>query len=302
MTGGSGLAAFVAAVFAIHPLHVEAVAWVSERKGLLSGLFFVLSLGAYLDYVCRPFSLLRYLTVAVFFALSLMSKPMIVTLPFVLLLLDYWPLGRTATEPLRRLIAEKIPWLLLTVASCVLSFLGRRAKPSSRWKSCRCPHASATPWSPVSPTWKRHSGPRTWRCSIRIPARFADVETVSCVAGVVGLTAFVLVRWRRNPCLPVGWLWYLGMLVPAIGLVQISVHAMADRYMYLPQIGLCLAVTWGTSYVVRSWPHRARACGAAASLVVVGLMACAAQQTAYWRDSETLWAHTIDSTSQNALA
>ncbi len=302
MTGELWPCAFVAAVFAIHPLHVETVAWVSERKGLLSGLFFVLSLAAYLHYVRRPFSLWRYLMVAVFFAVSLMSKPMIVTLPFVLLLLDYWPLGRMAAEPLRRLIAEKIPWLLLTVAAGIASFWAEGETVIALEKlplSARIGNALVSYVAYLEKTF--------WPANLAVfyPHPGASLPMWKPLAALLvlsGITAFVLVRWRRNPCLPVGWLWYLGMLVPAIGLVQISVHAMADRYMYLPQIGLCLAATWGALYVVRSWPHRAWACGAAASLVVAGLMACAGQQTTYWRNSETLWAHTIDSTSQNALA
>ena len=119
---------------------------------------------------------------------------------------------------------------------------------------------------------------------------------------LLAVTAAVLVCWRRNPYLLVGWFWYLGMLVPVIGLVQIGLHAMADRYMYLPQIGLSIAVTWGSLYVVRSWPHRAWACGAAASLAIVALMACASQQTTYWRDSEALWTRDLECTSQNNRA
>jgi hypothetical protein len=302
MTGRLWPCAFVAAVFAIHPLHVEVVAWVSERKGVLSGLFFVLSLGAYLEYVRRPFSLWRYLTVAVFFALSLMSKPFLVTLPFLLLLLDYWPLGRTAVIPLRRLIVEKIPWLLLTAAWCFISpweegetVIGLEKLPlSARIGNALVSYVAyleKTFWPSNLAAFYPHPGTSlpTWK-------------PLAALLLLLAVTAFVLLRWRRNPCLPVGWLWYLGMLVPAIGLVQIGSHAMADRHMYLPQIGLCLALTWGALYVVRSWPHRAWACGTAASLVLVALLACARQQTDYWRDSKALWTHTIDATPQNVLA
>ncbi len=119
---------------------------------------------------------------------------------------------------------------------------------------------------------------------------------------LLGVTAAVLVRWRRNPYLPVGWFWYVGMLAPAIGLVQIGVHARADRYMYLPQIGLCLALTWGMLDVARAWPHRALACATLASLAVIALTACAARQTTYWRDSQSLWTHAIACTPPNSLA
>ena len=186
MTGELWPCAFVAAVFAIHPLHVETVAWVSERKGLLSGLFFVLSLAAYLHYVRRPFSLWRYLMVAVFFAVSLMSKPMIVTLPFVLLLLDYWPLGRMAAEPLRRLIAEKIPWLLLTVAAGIASFWAEGETVIALEKlplSARIGNALVSYVAYLEKTF--------WPANLAVfyphpGACLADVETVGRVARVVG--------------------------------------------------------------------------------------------------------------------
>lgn len=318
MTGRLWPCAFVAAVFAVHPLHVESVAWIAERKGLLSGLFFVLSLGAYLHYVRRP-SLLRYSILAVFFALGLMSKPTLVTLPFILLLLDYWPLGRMSpnvagtlrvpsarSEPPRfavwHLIVEKIPLLLLTVASCAiapwaqgnavvaLQTVSLSARIGNALVSCVA-YLGETFWPAYLAVFYPHP------CET-LPAWKPAVALLVLLA----ITSAVLARWRRNPYLVVGWLWYLGMLVPVIGLVQIGSHAMADRYMYLPQIGLCIAVTWGTLHVAQSWPHRTWVCAASATTVVMALTACAWQQTTHWRSNEALWTHAIACTSDNDLA
>jgi hypothetical protein len=317
MTGRLWACAFVAAVFAVHPLHVESVAWVAERKGLLSGLFFVLTLGAYLRYVRRPSSLVRYSAVAVFFALGLMSKPAIVTLPFVLLLLDYWPLGRFSiariekplavshvlpTVPMWRLIAEKIPLLLLTVVSCIIAPWAQGKAVISLEKiplSARIDNALVSCVDYIGETfWPANLAVFYPHPCDTLPAW----KPLAALLVLLGITVAVLVRWRRNPYLPVGWLWYLGMLVPMIGLVQIGAHAMADRYMYLPQIGLSIAVTWGALAVVRSWPNRAWACGAVATVLLVALMACAVQQRTHWRDTEAMWRHTLECTAPNNLA
>jgi tetratricopeptide (TPR) repeat protein len=330
--------AFVAAVFAVHPLHVESVAWLAERKGLLSGLFFALTLGAYAEYVRRrslPGCCLAYLGVLVFFALGLMSKPVLVTVPFVLLLLDYWPLGRmralrwggscTATPgtavqlpsqrgrvdkplavsqglPLGRLIVEKLPLLLLSIAS---SMIATRAQGTAVISLEKIPLPARIGNALVS--YVDYLGETFWPTNLAVfyphPLDTLPLwKPVVALLILLGITAAVLLRWRRNPYLPVGWFWYLGMLVPAIGLVQIGVHAMADRYMYLPQIGLCMALTWGALQVSRPWPHRVLACGTLASLLVVALAACAIQQTTYWRDSEALWTHAIACTPPNSLA
>ena len=322
MTGDLWPSAFVAAVFAIHPLHVESVAWVAERKGLLSGLFFVLTLGAYVGYVRHPFSLARYLVVTVLFALGLMAKPMLVTLPFVLLLLDYWPLGRVAAwdgscaaaprvkeqpSPQRGgfpwwLVVEKIPLFALTVASCVATpFTQGNAVTrldviglSSRITNALVSYAAYVGqfFYPVGlAVFYPH--PQSSRPIWMVPAALALLVGVSAAA----------VNWRKRwPCVFVGWFWYLGMLVPMIGLVQVGRHAMADRYAYVTQIGLCLALAWGAAQVAASWPYRRWVYGVASVLVVSLLMGCAWRQTSYWRDSETLWTRTLACTSRNSLA
>ena len=301
MTGQLWPCAFVAAVFAVHPLHVESVAWLSERKGLLSGLFFVLTLGAYVQYVRRrslPVRCLAYLAMLVFFALGLMSKPMLVTLPFVLLLLDYWPLGRMSTPwsghsclPGRsRPLADKngCPTRDRVASACredPLAAAGGRllrdrpvgkAKPSSRWRKSRCRRGSATPWSPMLITWARRFGPRIWPSSIRIrstPCRRGNRSSALLVsAGRHGGGAGPLAAQSLSA----------GRLALVRGNARAGDRAGADwlacdgRPLHVPAADrLCLALTWAALDAVRSWPHRAWACGALASLAIVALMACA---------------------------
>ncbi len=329
MTGRLWPCAFAAAIFAIHPLHVETVAWLSERKGLLGGLFFVLTLGAYVEYVRRrPLHVrcLAYLAMLLFFALGLMSKPVLVALPFVLLLLDYWPLGRmsvlggadipvcrkSTTSPGRqeclphrprwRLLAEKVPLLLLAAASAAIA-------PSAQGTAVisleKIPLPARIGNALVS--YVDYLGKTLWPSDLAVfyPHPLNTLPTWKPIAALLilsAITAAVLLRWRRNPYLPVGWFWYLGMLVPTIGLVQIGVHAMADRYMYLPQIGLCLALTWGALDALRSWPNRTLVYATLASLALVALIASASRQTTFWRDSESLWTQAIACTRPNGLA
>jgi tetratricopeptide (TPR) repeat protein len=316
MTGDLWPSAFVAALFAIHPLHVESVAWVAERKDVLSGLFFVLTLGAYVGYVRHWFSLLRYLLMLGLFALGLLCKPTLVTLPFVLLLLDYWPLGRfsppaaengAAGERRRhlltalRLVVEKMPLFLLAAVSCVVTYA---AQERARVTMEALPLGARIANALVSYV--------TYLAQFFCPTGLAvfypypaDALPIWKIAGaclvLVGVSAAVLVCRRRYPYLFVGWLWYLGMLVPMIGLVQVGTHAMADRYAYLTQIGLYLAFAWGAMHVAEISRYRYWAYAVAPLLIVV-LAACACQQVSYWRDSETLWTHAIDCTSRNWMA
>ena len=319
MTGGFWASALVAALFAVHSLRAESVAWITERKDVLSGLFFVLTLEAYVGYVRRRFSLVRYLVVMVFLALGLMSKPMLVTLPLVLLLLDYWPLGRMALAaredtPLLdnrrqgrcwlclRLLSEKVPLLLLVVVSCALTI-----------------------WSQGEALVPIEHLPLRWRIGnalisyvvymghffypvglvVLYPRLDLDLPLWKIVGAfllLLAITAVALLGRRRCPYLLVGWLWYLGMLVPVIGLVQVGVGAADDRFTYLPQIGLCLALVWSAADVCRSWPYRRWVCSAASALVLMVLMGCAWRQTSFWRNSETLWTHTLTCTSRNSDA
>jgi hypothetical protein len=322
MTLGLWPSAFVAAVFAVHPLRVESVAWIAEQKDVLSGLFFMLTLWAYLGYVRHRFSLTRYLSVIILFALGLMSKPMLVTMPFVLLLLDYWPLGRLQAT-WRRLIVEKIPLLLLAAASCLATMLAQQHAVVTLDELSLPLRFGAALVSYVS-----YLGQFFWPTNLAVfyphpAARLPIGEAVAALLFLAAISAAAIARRRRNPYLFVGWFWYLGMLVPVIGLVQVGLQVMADRYCYLPQIGLTIAVAWSMATVgqtslsagrkattvgqtflsaERKADYRPWAWGSASVLVLAGLMACAWRQTSFWRDSETLWTHTLRCTSRNDVA
>jgi protein O-mannosyl-transferase len=303
MTGRLWPSAFVAAVFAIHPLRVESVAWVTERKDVLSGLFFVLTLGAYAGYVRHRFSFVRYGVVIVLFALGLMAKPMLVTLPFVLLLLDYWPLGRWTAPNAVRLVLEKVPLLALTALSCVMTIwaaaegvnlLDHRFTLSWRVGYALTSYVSYlgmlfNPANLVTPY------PRP---SLDLPLW----KVFGAGLVLVVLTLAALAARRRHPYLPVGWLWYAGMLLPVSGVLQFSAVTMCDRFTYLPQIGLCLALTWGFADALRSRPCRRLACGTVAVSLVAVLAGLAWRHTSFWRDSVTLWNHALARTSRNGMA
>ena len=310
--GGFWSSAFVAAVFAIHPLRVESVAWVSERKDVLSGLFFMLTLWAYHQYVLRlkvqsPKSKVWYGLALGLFALGLMSKPMLVTLPFVLLLLDYWPLKRIPDfrlrfSALKPLVVEKIPFLLLAVAACVGAVLAQKGAIVSVEKL-------ALPW---------RIGNALTACAIYLKQMVYPVGLAvfyphpenhlsAWQMGMSGLlltliTAAVLTGRRKHPYLLVGWLWYLGMLVPVLGIMQVGSQAHADRYTYLPQIGLFILVSWGLMELCGGWRYRRAVLGSVAGAMLAGLLAVAYIQTGYWKDSVTLWTHTLDCTSGNYVA
>ena len=319
MTGGFWASTLVAALFAVHPLRVESVAWVTERKDILSGLFFTLTLGAYVWYVSGPFSLRRYLLLVVVFTLGLMAKAMLVTLPLLLLLLDYWPLGRLAhraTEetpvpsgrrpgrlslPARRVL-EKLPLLLPVAVSCAVTMWGQAQ--------------ALVPVEHLPVWWRIGNALISYVVYLRqlfYPVGLAVLyprlgralppwEIFEALLVLVGVTAATLVWRQRFPYLLVGWLWYLGMLVPVIGLVQVGISSGADRFTYLPQIGLYVALAWGAADVCRSWPYRRWVCGVASALVLAVLMGCAWRQTSSWRDSETLWTHALACTSRNCAA
>jgi protein O-mannosyl-transferase len=320
MTGALWRSAFVAAVFAVHPLRVESVAWIAERKDVLSGVFFMLTLGAYVRYVRKP-SVIRYLVVSLLFALGLMSKPMLVTLPLVLLLLDYWPLDRfpyisstksklkTGTAHWRsqkavvtRLILEKVPLLGLSAASSVITLFAQRQAGVS------------TEFLPLS--WRINNAlvsyvAYIWQmiCPIRLALvyphpeyRLSFWEVAAAIAFLAGVTTVVLTFRKRHRYLITGWFWYVGMLVPVIGVMQVGPQARADRYTYLPQIGLYLIATWTIADLSVALRYRRQILCVAAAVVIVVLAWLAWIQNTYWRDSETVWTHTLAVTSHNDVA
>ena len=258
--------ALAAAIFAVHPLRVESVAWVAERKDVLSGLFFMLTVWAYVAYAGRPFSWLRYALVVLVYALGLMAKPMLVTLPLVLLLLDYWPLGRfTAAEKgppgdnpapkfwrLGRLLLEKLPLLALAAASCVVTVL---AQCEAIIETAKLPLDARAANAVVSLAayLGKFFFPARLAVFYQYPPSFSGWEVAGALAILVLVTAGVILTRRKCPYLLVGWLWYLGMMVPVIGLVQVGVQAMADRYTYLPMIGVTIALVWLLASLAGAW-------------------------------------------------
>ena len=317
MTATFWRSAFVAAIFAIHPLRVESVAWVAERKDVLSGVFFMLTLWAYFVYVRKPPSFFRYILMAGLFALGLMSKPSLVTLPFLLLLLDYWPLERFGKKSraqsetrswwnrrslIQKIVLEKVPLLVLSAGSSFATVIAQRHTMSSI--------------ELIPLTWRVENAVTSYCVYIWQmfwPARLAVfyphpqnslsfLEVSLAFAFLAGISAAVFLLRRNHPYLLVGWFWYLGMLVPMIGLVQVGWHARADRYTYLPQIGLYVMISWGAAAISASWRYRREILG----LIVIGVVSALTWrtwvQTKYWQRSETLWMHTLAVTSDTEIA
>jgi tetratricopeptide (TPR) repeat protein len=309
MTGALWRSAFVAAVFAIHPLRVESVAWIAERKDVLSGVFFMLTLLAYVHYVRAP-SIGRYLAVALAFALGLMSKPMLVTLPFVLLLLDYWPLGRirgqksdfSGHENLVMLVVEKIPLVGLSAVSSVVTFLAQRGAVGWTEQLPVLARINNTVVTYVVYMWQM-----LWPVKLAVfyphpENRLPLWEIILALAILIAATAAAFVLRKKGPYLVTGWLWYLGMLVPVIGLVQVGWQGHADRYTYLPQIGLYVLLTWTVADLTARWRRQRELLSASAAVIISVLSWRAWIQTSYWRDSETLFTHALAVTSNNDVA
>lgn len=306
LTGSSWRSGFVALLFAIHPLHVESVAWVAERKDVLSTLFWFLTILAYLRYVERR-DVKSYLLVVAGTALGLMSKPMLVTLPITLLLLDHWPLGRTADTPLKRLVLEKAPLFALAAASCVVTYIVQQsggAMGSTQMYPIGVRAANAIisyvayirmmVWPAGLAVFYPHPGKTLALSSAIIPA------VLLVAASILAIKA-----GKRRPYIAVGWFWYVITLIPVIGLVQISAHSMADRFTYVPLIGLFVIAGWGIPEllaVVKSAQVRCGILVGSAAAASIALAICAHTQVGYWTDSEILFQHTVAVTRPNALA
>lgn len=308
MTGAHAKSCFVAMVFAIHPLHVESVAWVSSRKDVLSAFFCMLTVLAYIRYVERP-ARLRYALVFVLFALGLLAKPMLVTLPLVLLLLDYWPLeraksGRIFDRDNVGLLLEKVPLLCLSAVACVCTVVLQGM-------------GGAIQRLDIIPLWVRFGNASLaylaymrkavlpYDLAMFYPHARSDLDIVAALGAaalIAVLSLAALIAIRRRPYATVGWFWYLGMLFPVIGVVQIGSHAMADRFTYLPLIGLLIAVAWGLPEMLHKWRFRRSGLTLASVTTVVALAAACFVQVGYWRTSETLFLHAIEVTENNDLA
>ena len=295
MTAAPWRSALVAALFAVHPLRVESVAWVAERKDVLSTCLWLLTTLAYVAWTRRA-GWARYLAVVAGLALGLMAKPMLVTLPFTLLLLDYWPLGRLrdARDVWPR-VREKAPLFLLSVASSVITWNVQHAAGAMTPLSLvtRLGHAAVSYVGYLGKTiWPLHLSP-----IYPHPGRVAVEAVVPCLLVLALVTAAVVWQRRERPFLLVGWLWYLGTLVPVIGLVQVGAAAMADRFTYIPLVGVFVAVAW----LLPAGPA-ARPVAVAAGVVLALLAAQTRAQIGVWRDSTTLFAHALAVDERNAIA
>jgi len=296
--------AVVAAIFAVHPLHVESVAWISERKDVLSTFFEMLTLLLYVRYTTKP-GTRSYLAVAAAFALSLLAKPMAVTFPFVLLLLDYWPLRRLdwplKAAALRPLFMEKVPLLAMAAVASVLTFLAQRGYGAvvslNRFPlPARAANAAIAYVSYMVKT--------VWPADLAVlyPARGPEFGSAVTALLILAALTWAALRWvKPRPYLVVGWFWYLGMLVPVIGLVQVGTQAMADRYTYVPMVGLSIAIVWTVADWVEHRPAL-RTVAAAATIAALAVLAVASyRQATYWKSSRTLFEHTLAVTTDNSI-
>jgi tetratricopeptide (TPR) repeat protein len=302
MTQARWQSALVAALFAIHPLHVESVAWAAERKDVLSTLLGLLTILAYLRYVERS-TVGRYVWIVVIYALGLTAKPMFVTLPFILLLLDYWPL-RHLNKSLARLIWEKVPLFLVSAASCVSAVYAQHSIGSVVFLE-RLPFGTRLANALI--TYVTYLGHMVWPLGLAVhyPHQHPSLLSVSVVVSGVFLAAVsgLVFRLRgRFPYLLVGWCWYLGTLVPVIGLVQVGGQAMADRYTYIPLIGIFMAIAWGLGDLAAGFRFGSIVWTSAAVVTLVGCAILTVVQIGHWRDPQNLWSHTLALTENNEVA
>jgi protein O-mannosyl-transferase len=287
-TGDIRPAILAAAIFGLHPLHVESVAWISERKDLLSTMFFLLATGAYLQYVSQKrHKWIPYAAVVLLFALGLASKPMIVTFPLVLMLLDYWPLRRKFA------IAEKIPLLIMSAIWCWIT-VKAQAGGGVMIDLQKLPLSDRL--ANVAVSYARYLGKTIWPTGLSVfyphPLSWPIAEVAATTALIAAITAICLWTARRRPYLIVGWLIFLGMLVPVIGLVQVGYQSIADRYMYLPMIGLAVMAAW-------SLPKPATII---APIILIAFATITIYQLQYWQDTRTLFDHALAVTDNNVVA
>ena len=315
----------VAALFALHPINVESVAWIAERKTVLSMLFFLLALAAYGWYTRRP-GIGRYLAVTVAYALGLMSKAQVITFPFALLLLDYWPLGRLAPHPARphevggepavaaaglsfwKLLGEKVPWFALSAVSAVIT-LKTGGAAFNYMVLTDLTRAKLSLWlrlGNAALSYVKYLEKAFWPVNLAIVyphlGRGISIPRAVLSAFAIGAVSILALIFRRRRPFLVGWFWFLGTLVPMIGLVDIGVHAMADRYAYIPLLGIFVIVSWGAADLIKRWhvPTGVAAAGTVAILLALGI--ALHRQVGYWSDNVSLWTHTLEITEANFTA
>src|SRR5437763_6415727 len=302
MTGSVWRSAFVAAIFAVHPMRVESVAWVAERKDVLSGIFFMLTLGAYLRYTRRP-SVIRYLTMSISLACGLMSKATFVTVPAVLLLLDCWPLQRAKdSRAWQRMILEKIPLFGLAAGAAIATMFAQTVTMASLEQLPLLPRLKNAGVSVV--VYLRQM---LWPTDLAVfyphpHDQLNSLLVLAAAALIVAITVIAILAHQKYPYVFVGWFWYLVLLVPVLGIVQAGLQARADRFTYLPHIGITMLLTWTCADLTQRWRNRQIILASAATCVIAASMILAHKQTRYWRDSISLWEHALAVTSDNQTA
>ncbi len=311
MTKATWKSAFVAALFALHPIHVESVAWISERKDVLSTFFGLLTIWAYVRYIGHK-SIKTYILTLSFFSLGLMAKPMLVTLPFVMLLLDYWPLGRINIDKTNELaqkdrpspiVLEKIPFLIMAIASSIITFIAQKSGGSVATFTMVPFHVRIENAliSYISYIYKM-----VWPYHLAVPYPYPKVipiwQVTEAVLILSGISILAVTAMRRHPYLLVGWLWYLGTLVPVIGVVQVGSQAMADRYTYIPLIGIFVMISWGIPELLNKWQYKKQTLSITAGVALTILMIITYIQLGYWKNSIILFKHTLEITPDNTGA
>lgn len=301
MTGSLWASAFVAALFAVHPLRAESVAWVSERKDVLGAFFWMLTLLMYVSYTKKP-GIARFALILLVFVLGLMAKPMLVTLPFVLLLMDYWPLRRFSKKT-ASLFWEKIPLFALAAASSIVTVFAQKSGGLVRSLETypldvRIANALVSYIKYIGLTIL----PRGLAFHYPYPESVPVWQTAGAVLILTGVSVFVIRKRETFPFFLVGWLWYLGTLVPVIGLVQVATQALADRYTYIPSVGFCMMIAWGIPLLVKEGRVFRIITAALAGIAILGFMTCTWFQLRHWKNSITLFTHTLNVTENNYLA
>jgi len=314
MTGELWRSGFVAAMFALHPLNIESVAWVAERKNVLSALFWLITVWAYIHYTEKP-NIKNYSLVSLCFVLGLMTKPMLVTLPFALILLDYWPLRRfkflqesdssailekniAKESEFLRLVLEKIPLFLLTVASSVVTFMvqktgGALLAMETISLSARLNNAMIS--------YVKYLGKMMWPKKLAIVYPHAENiisvwEGIFCGTALLGITIISIRLVKKAPYFAVGWFWYLGTLVPVIQIVQTGTHPMADRYAYVPLIGIFIVIAWGIPELISKWRYKEKVLSISAGVVILVLIVVAWVQVGHWKNTITIFKHAVSVT------
>jgi len=303
ITGSTLPSAFVAAVFALHPLQVESVAWAAERKTVLSGLFWLLTIAVYIWFTKRP-SLKRNIFLFLVYGLCIMTKPVVVTLPLVLLLLDYWPLERFEKASIKRLVVEKIPLLTLSAILSVITFAAQHKGGAvvALEKICLRDRIGN-----MFTSYAGYIGKTIWPKGLAViyPYRstsFSDVGTVGCIILFILMLFLSVYTRRRRKYVTVGLLWYIGTLVPVIGLIQSGSQAMANRYMYIPILGLLIIVAWGVKDLISDKRNLQIVAAISAGAVLTTALILTRTQVRYWQDSLTLFEHTLRVTENNQIA